>query len=127
MMRPLALIIAADPNLARVFEEALTQAKFETVLDADGNNYARLLTSDTQPAILILDLHFPFASGKKFLSELRANPTRVKLPAIIVTAHRHLAQELQSEGEKVLLKPVSTTLLIDSINSLLGNITENEI
>jgi DNA-binding response OmpR family regulator len=119
MTRPFALIIEDDPNLGRIFEKSLSKAGFETALDPDGNGYLDLLAANALPAILILDLHLPFASGPEILQTLRANPEWAKIPALIVTADLRLSKEMKLKGEQVLIKPFSPNFLIETVQAML--------
>ena len=110
MTQPFAIIVEDDPRLGKVFEAALQRVGFETFLDADGDKYVALLNTQ-KPALLILDMHLPFASGPEILAELRAEPRWAQIPVIIVTADLFLAKSFESKGEQVLLKPFTASRL----------------
>ena len=112
MTQPFALIIEDDSRLGKIFEAALQRAGFETALDANGDKYAAFLNAQ-KPAILILDMHLPFASGPEILAEVRAEPRWAQIPVIIVTADLFLAKSFEAKGEQVLLKPFTTSRLAE--------------
>lgn len=112
MKPPFALIIEDDPKLGKIFEATLQRAGFETALDANGDAYAGFLNAQT-PALLVLDMHLPFASGQEILAGLRAEPRWVQIPVIIVTADLFLAKSFASKGELVLLKPFTVSRLTE--------------
>ena len=112
MTGPFAIILEDDPRLGKVFEAALQRAGFETALDANGDKYATFLNTQ-KPALLILDMHLPFASGPEILVGLRAEPRWAQIPVIIVTADLFLAKSYESKGEKVLLKPFTVSRLVE--------------
>jgi two-component system phosphate regulon response regulator PhoB len=118
MTQPIALIIEDDPNLSRICKAALERAGFETVLDTLGDRYTKIL-SETEPALILLDWHLPFASGDQVLAELRANPKWTKIPVLIVTADLYRAKEMKEQGENVLVKPVSPSNLVDIVNQIM--------
>jgi two-component system KDP operon response regulator KdpE len=112
MTRPLALIIEDDPHLGAIFEKTLETAGFDTALDAEGNLYSSILAT-RQPALVILDLHLPYATGAEILEDLRNRYPAWSLSVIIVTADLYQAKDLKAKGETVLVKPVSPARLID--------------
>jgi twitching motility two-component system response regulator PilG/twitching motility two-component system response regulator PilH len=120
MTNPFALVIEDDPKLGAVFEIALQQAGFETALDNDGSQFLTKL-ADKEPALVLLDLHLPYASGPEILRQIRANPHWVKTPVIVATADLYLAKSLQGQAEYILLKPVSAARLLEIAKSVLSN------
>ena len=112
MTQPFALIIEDDPKLGKVFEATLQRAGFETARDANGDGYIGFLDTKN-PALLILDMHLPYASGQEILAGLRAEPRWAQIPVIIVTADLFLAKSFESKGERVLLKPFSVSRLME--------------
>lgn len=112
MTRPFALIIEDDPNLGAIFKKTLENAGFDTVLDVAGNRYGAVL-STRQPALVILDLHLPYAAGAEILEDLRNRYPAQDLCIVIVTADLYQAKEQKAKGETVLIKPVSPARLID--------------
>jgi DNA-binding response OmpR family regulator len=103
---PFALIIEDDTKSATIFSEALRQAKFETEIVLDGYIALERLTA-TIPAVVLLDLHLPYASGMDILQYIRANQRLAKTRVIIVTADLFRAEALRGEVDLVLLKPIS--------------------
>jgi CheY-like chemotaxis protein len=112
MTQPFALIIEDDPKLGIIFETTLQKAGFETRLDPDGNRYPNLLSTH-QPALILLDMHMPYASGPDILKQLRSDPRWVNTPVLIVTADLRMAKSMQANGEQVLLKPVTVARLTE--------------
>jgi DNA-binding response OmpR family regulator len=119
MTSPFALIIEDDPNLGKIFEATLQRAGFETALDANGDGYMDSLKTKN-PALLVLDMHLPFASGQEILAGLRAEPSWAQIPVIIVTADLFLAKSFTSKGELVLLKPFTVSRLIEVATQFLS-------
>jgi CheY-like chemotaxis protein len=65
----------------------------------------------TALAVVLLDLHLPYASGVDILHHIRANQRLAKTRVIIVTADLFRAEALRDEVDLVLLKPISFTRL----------------
>ncbi|MCL4298597.1 MAG: response regulator [Anaerolineae bacterium] len=110
MDSPFALIIEDDTKLATIFSRALWQAGFETEIILDGCTALERLTATT-PAVVLLDLHLPYASGIDILHHIRTHQRLAKTRVIIVTADLFRAEALRDEVDLVLLKPVSFTRL----------------
>jgi DNA-binding response OmpR family regulator len=117
MTEPYALIIEDDPKLGVIYQTALQQAGYETSLDDNGNHYQAFLAA-REPAIVLLDLHLPFAYGGDILEEIRA-----KYPGTIiavVTADFVKAKTLTGKADHIIVKPVSVASLLRLAASIKG-------
>ncbi len=112
MTNPLALIIEDDQKLATIFAEALKTVDFETEIIEDGST-ALIRVAETTPAIIVLDLHLPNVSGRDVLHHIRTNSRLTKTRVILATADSLLAENLRTEADLVLLKPISFGQLRD--------------
>ncbi|MCL4302352.1 MAG: response regulator [Anaerolineae bacterium] len=112
MTQPMALIIEDDPKLAFIFAQALRSADFETETLPDGRT-ARDRLAEITPAVVVLDLHLPYLSGRELLYHIRADQRFVETRVILATADSVLAESLQEEADLVLLKPISPIQLRD--------------
>ena len=112
MSKPLAMIVEDDPKLGAIYETALKEAGYETFLDADGDQIMQRLPS-VDPALIILDVHMPYASGVDLLHQIRADERWSKVPIIVATADLLVAKSLQGQAEYVLLIPISVGRLLE--------------
>lgn len=117
MSSPLAIIVEDDPRLGMIYEMTLQQAGYATCLDKDGDQIMDLLPT-VDPALIILDMHLPFASGADILDEIRADGRWASVPIIMATADLQAAKTLQGKADFVLTKPVSVGRLLDIIRQL---------
>ena len=117
MSKPYALIIEDDPKLSVIFQTALEQAEFETAIDLNGDKYHALLDK-AEPALVILDLHLPFASGAEILEVIRARYPKTVIA--VVTADFIKAKTLTGKADHVLIKPVSVASLLKIAESVKG-------
>ena len=117
MIKPYALIIEDDPKLSSIFQTTLEKANFETAIDLNGDKYQSLLDK-AEPALVILDLHLPFASGTDILEVIRARYTNTVI--VIVTADFIKAKTLTGKADHVLIKPVSVASLLKIAESIQG-------
>ncbi|MBN2387177.1 MAG: response regulator [Anaerolineales bacterium] len=109
MPKPTALIIEDDPQLSQVFSIALlTDFAVEVLTDGDAA-LARLALAP--PAVIVLDLNLPGASGKTILEQIRADERLKAIPVILATADVRQAEYLQEAADIVLVKPISPVQL----------------
>ena len=119
--KPLALIVEDEDQLADIFTQAMKLADFETQTIADGQKAIEAL-SNLNPAVVILDLYLPGASGDKVLAYIR-NETRLEKEIVVLTTFDSLlADNLREQSDFVLLKPVSFSQLRDLGIQLRSNI-----
>ena len=100
-----AFVIEDNKNLAVAFGEALEEANFEVEIIHDGK-IARERLSETTPSIVVLDLHIPNVKGQDILAYIRSNERLKDIRVIVATANDREAEELSSDADLVLLKPV---------------------
>ncbi|MEW6286633.1 MAG: histidine kinase N-terminal 7TM domain-containing protein [Chloroflexota bacterium] len=108
MRKPRAIVIEDDPILSQVYATALQASGFDVVLDINGNQYASLI-AETLPALVLLDLHLPYASGEDILTDLRTKYPDVVIA--VVTADIIKVKSLPAKADHVLIKPVSVERL----------------
>jgi DNA-binding response OmpR family regulator len=110
--RPLALIVEDEYQLADIFTQAMKLADFETQTIADGQKAIKALAT-LDPAVVILDLYLPGASGDKVLAYIRNEARLEKIIVVLTTFDSLLADNLREQSDYVLLKPVSFSQLRD--------------
>lgn len=116
MTKPLALIVEDDSSLSHIFSIAL-QPDYETEAVSDGN-VALERIKQIVPAIVLLDLNLPGASGSAVLSAIRSDPRLDKTYVILCTADERQADALNTDTDFVLLKPISPVQLRDLASRL---------
>lgn len=109
-VKPFALIVEDDPHLVKIFEAALRDSGFDTDTDKEGNKVISKLLGKN-PALIILDLHMPFAAGTEILNQIRSDDRWANTPIVITTADLYLAKSLQGQVDEILIKPVSVAKL----------------
>jgi DNA-binding response OmpR family regulator len=116
MKRPCAVVIEDDPKISLVYVDLLEHAGFDVVLDINGNQYATLLP--TEPDLVILDLHLPFAVGTDILCDIRSKYPNVIIA--VITADLIKAKSLPAKADHVLIKPVGVERLLRIAESVKG-------
>ena len=119
--KPLAFIIEDEDQLADIFTQAMKLADFETQTIANGQKAIEAL-ANLDPAVVILDLYLPGASGDKVLAYIRNESRLEKVIVVLTTFDSLLADNLREQSDFVLLKPVSFSQLRDLGLSLRANI-----
>lgn len=95
-----------DESIGMVAVEALRLANYVPELVQDGNAaWQRLI--ETDPAIVLLDLHLPQISGRELLRRIRADDRLKEMRVIVATADPITANILEKEADLVLIKPYS--------------------
>lgn len=115
------LIIDDDIQTLDMFELFLYK-KYEIYTaenGADGIKKAR----EINPHCIITDILMPVMDGIRFLSRYKKNPN-LSSPVIAITEYNTSFQEAGLENlgfDKVLIKPISHKILMNSIEEVLGN------
>ena len=123
MTNPLAMIAEDDPKLGMIYATALQQVGYATYLDKDGDQIVADLPG-LNPALIILDMHLPYASGADILRQIRSDKRWDKVPIIVATADLFAAKSLQGQAEYILLKPVSVGRLLEIVRELQAKIND---
>lgn len=106
MSKPLVLIIEDDAQLGTIYTIALQQIGCDVERDPLGNRYLDVL-SRMSPALILLDLHMPFASGVEILKQLRANPQWAGIPVVVMSADIMQVKTIDLPPDRILIKPIS--------------------
>ncbi|GAB4438600.1 MAG: hypothetical protein Kow0031_20500 [Anaerolineae bacterium] len=104
--QPVALIVEDDESIGMVAFEALRMASYQPELVRDGDSAWQRL-HETRPAIVVLDLHLPYISGRELLRRIRADEQLNDTKVIVATADPITAHMLEQEADLVLIKPYS--------------------
>jgi DNA-binding response OmpR family regulator len=122
MNLPRAIVFEDDPKLSTIYVTALQHAGFDVALDMNGDKCKALL-SIGEPALVILDIHLPYASGPELLSMIRAQYPKVVVA--IVTADLTMAKSLTQKADYVLIKPVSVGRLLKIAESVSASLADS--
>jgi CheY-like chemotaxis protein len=106
MSETLAFIIEDHEYTATIFAAALQTAGYQTETISDGQTALNRLKEE-KPEFVVLDLHLPNASGREILKQIRQDARLEKIPVVLATADPLLANELSSDANLVLIKPIS--------------------
>jgi diguanylate cyclase (GGDEF)-like protein len=114
MDKPFALIVEEDRYLAALFRHVLDLAGFRTEIASQGELVVKRL-SNSQPALVILDLDLPGISGGQILDLIRKDERLRHGKVIAVTSHAQIADSLSAEPDLLLFKPIGMEQFSDFI------------
>ncbi len=100
-----AFIVEDNIQLKLIFRIALEE-EFE-VLAVERGDLAIEYLRGHSPAVIVLDLNLPGASGQQVLEFARSQPHLANASVILATADAGRADDLSAQADLVLLKPIS--------------------
>lgn len=111
-MGKLAYVIEDDPDLARIYSEALKMAGFEVETLLDGQvAYNRM--KERKPDFVLLDMHLPRVSGNEILWLTWFDDLLESVKFTIITADPGMGKIYKPKGYQVLIKPVPFNELVE--------------
>ena len=119
------LIIDDDQEITESVRLTLESRGYEVFNAVDGNQ-GLVMTEQKSPDLIILDMMMPKRSGFLVLEKLRRT-RRVPIRIIMVTANegnRHKSYAETLGVDDYIRKPFAMDRLLDSVNRLLGQNTE---
>jgi two-component system cell cycle response regulator len=117
--KSIILIVEDDEIAAKICEQILGTAGFETIIAATAQEAEDLLNK-TAPDLILLDLMLPDRSGLELLGILRREPEFENVPIIITSAIADLEMRVKgidSGADDYLVKPVNSLELVARVKS----------
>lgn len=112
------LLVEDDPDALSGLFMLLTRAGHSVLTAENGAQAVDLLTRGIQPALLLMDLKLPKASGWEVLKFLQGDPTLREIPVIVMTGLD--ARDAHVIGaDRVLHKPLQMDRLLADVKILL--------
>ncbi len=111
------IIVDDDPMIRFLVQEYLKAAGF--VVEAFGSGQEALdALPSLSPNLVVLDLQMPHMNGIEVLQHLRANPSTVNLPVLMLSANAGEAQQMSSVPANAYLeKPFQMQALLAAVES----------
>jgi CheY-like chemotaxis protein len=119
--RPVVLIADDKQSNRELLRAILENANYTVVEAADGEE-ALLLASESNPHLVILDIHMPKRDGFGVITELRKDPMLQGVPIMALTASASFNEKdriLGSGFDACFVKPIGPAKLRDAVASLL--------
>lgn len=124
-LRQVILIADDKPSSRELLRAILEHANYVVVEAADGEE-ALLMAAETNPQLIILDIHMPKRDGFGVIEELRKDPALQDLPIMALTASASLDDKdriMDSGFDVCLVKPIGPARLREAVASLLQQST----
>jgi chemosensory pili system protein ChpA (sensor histidine kinase/response regulator) len=111
---PLVLVVDDSLTVRRITQRLLEREGYRVQLAKDGVEALERLAHE-QPAVILCDIEMPRMDGFDLVSTLRADPSRAKLPVVMITsriAQKHRDHAAQLGVEHYLGKPFAEDQLL---------------
>lgn len=108
------LVVEDNSQLSEALAEFLAIHGHAVQTAANGADALGLLaSSESQPALILLDLAMPVLDGWGFLDELNRSQKLANVPVVIMSGYRNVAQRVKESGAvAVVHKPVEPQTLL---------------
>jgi CheY-like chemotaxis protein len=117
--RALILVVERNPVVQRLERYFLEQAGYTVEFVADGVT-ALGQARELHPQILVTEILVPKMDGLSLCHALKSDPSTSDI-RVLVFSHLHAEERARDAGaDAFLLKPLDETLLIESVERLIG-------
>jgi CheY-like chemotaxis protein len=129
-VRPVEVLLVEDnPGDVRLTREALREGKVQNNLNVmpDGVEALRYLRREgpyadaPRPDVILLDLNLPKKDGREVLEELKADPSLMNIPVVVLTssqAEQDILRAYQLRANCYITKPVDLEQFIHVVQSI---------
>ena len=130
MGRSPVLIVDDYPGARYLRSRILTEAGYEVVEAATGEECLRMAAAVT-PALVLLDVNLPDVSGPEVCRQLKRDPATAAIPVIQVTgawvseAARQVG--LESGAARYLIEPIDAATLLKEVAAVLESARQQEM
>lgn len=120
MVKRTILHVEDDAQVSATVADLLGEEGYRVISAFNAEDGLRKLTR-ARPDLLLLDLHLPGMSGLAILKQIRSDNGDARVPILILTAlMRVVDDEIRSQVDGVLMKPVDPDELVGEIDRILG-------
>ncbi len=114
------LLVEDDPYISSFLVEAIAQETPYRAIVASDSNAALNLVRHFAPGLFVLDYGLPGMNGIELYDRLHRNQELATIPAILITANRHLPQQqIQQRHLTVFMKPFELEAFLTTIETFL--------
>jgi CheY-like chemotaxis protein len=112
------LVVEDENDIRAEIAELLREAGFEVAEAADGNEALQKLRAGPRPCLILLDLMLPGVDGWAFRAEQMKDPVLAKIPVVVLSGVRDLANESRTLAAAAFLpKPFEAEQLLTMVQS----------
>ena len=117
------LLVEDDPNSGSFLVEAIAQETPYRAIVASDSHAALKLVRHFTPCLFLLDYGLPGMNGIELYDRLHVNHELAPLPAILITANRHIPQQqIQQRQLITFMKPLELDVLLATIETILTSL-----
>ena len=91
------LVVEDDPQVARLITLVLQRSGFDSQVVADGES-ALTRALSVKPSMIFADLTIKGMGGEELCSTLKSNPATQKIPYVVVSGDRDIAEKARICG-----------------------------
>ena len=114
------IVVEDDPAICSFLLEAIARETPYRAIVATDSRAALKLVQYYKPDLLILDYGLPYMNGIELYDRLHSNKELAAIPAIMMTAIRHIPQEQMQQRHLITFKkPFELDALLATIETLL--------
>jgi DNA-binding response OmpR family regulator len=120
----LALIVEDDPATCALEEIVLEADGFEVLTARNGEEGIRL-ARERCPAVILLDLALPSASGFDVLKTLKGASDTAPIPVVLISAYANLVEDCAARGASgCVQKPFDIDELVAEVRRALESVSK---
>jgi DNA-binding response OmpR family regulator len=120
----LALVVEDDPA-TRALEEIVLEADGFAVLTARNGEEGIRLARERCPAVILLDLALPTASGFDVLKALKGASDTAPTPVVVISAYANLVEDCAARGASgCVQKPFDIDELVAEVRRALESVSK---
>lgn len=122
-MDPVVVLIEPNPLHAMLFSEFIQMSGHRCVTAPSGQE-GFAITAAERPKLVILDIVLPDCDGRDLILDMRRDTRTADIAIMVLTAVDDLTVESECRAfgaEAFLSKPLHLSVLLDSIDSLVGS------
>jgi len=122
-----ALIVEDDPA-TRALEAVVLEADGFAVLTAKNGEEGIRLASERQPAVILLDLALPTASGFGVLKTLKGARATAQIPVVLISAYANLVENCATRGASgCVQKPFDIDELVAEVRRAMQSVSKQPV
>ena len=115
------MIIDDDPDVRTVMTVLMRKNGYE-VESASGRDEALSKLENFKPSLILLDVLLSGTDGRELCREIKSNERTRNIVVMMFSAHPGAADNIDSYGaDAFITKPINTDVLLERIDSLVGN------
>jgi CheY-like chemotaxis protein len=108
------LVIEDDDDVREVVRETLEDEGYWVAVASNGQEALELLSHESEPCLILLDLMMPVATGWQFRAKQLQDPFLARFPVVVMTATDTL-EEAAIHADGLLKKPVRLNTLLECV------------